>query len=87
MILQHPAVERTVVIGVPDPKWKEGIKAVCQLKKGQTLEPKALMDFVGERIARFKKPQYVEFVEALPCLPDGSVDRAKVKSLYGGEQQ
>lgn len=87
VILQHPAVEKTVVIGVPDPKWKEGIKAVCQLKKGQTLDPKALMDFVGERIARFKKPQYVEFVNTLPCLPDGSPDRAKVKSLYGGEQQ
>jgi len=87
VILQHPAVEKTVVIGVPDPKWKEGIKAVCQLKKGQTLDPKALMDFVGERIARFKKPQYVEFVDPLPCLPGGSPDRAKVKTLYGGEQQ
>jgi len=85
VILQHPAVEKTVVIGVPDPKWKEGIKAVCQIKKGQSLKPQALIDFVGERIARFKKPQYVEFVDALPCLPDGSVDRAKVKSLYGGE--
>jgi len=86
VILQHPAIEKTVVIGVPDPKWKEGIKAVCQLKKGQTLAPQALIDFVGERIARFKKPQYVEFVDALPCLADGSADRAKVKSLYGGKQ-
>jgi long-chain acyl-CoA synthetase len=86
VILQHPAIEKTVVIGVPDPKWKEGIKAVCQLKKGQTLAPQALIDFVGERIARFKKPQYVEFVDALPCLPDGSADRAKIKSLYGGDQ-
>jgi len=84
-ILQHPAVEATVVFGVPDPKWKEGIKAVCTLKKGQTLTAKALIEFVGERIARYKKPQYVEFVEALPLKPDGSVDRAKVKALYGGQ--
>jgi acyl-CoA synthetase (AMP-forming)/AMP-acid ligase II len=82
-ILQHPAVETTVVFGVPDPKWKEGIKAVCTLKQGQTLTAKALIDFVGERIARYKKPQYVEFVDALPLLPDGSVDRAKAKALYG----
>ncbi len=83
VILQHPAVERTVVFGVPDPKWKEGIKAVCQLKEDERLEPQELIDFVGERIARFKKPQYVEFVDQLPLLQDGSPDRVKVKELYG----
>lgn len=86
VILQNPAVEKTVVFGVPDPKWKEGIKAVCQLKEGQSLEAQELIDFVGERIARFKKPQYVEFVKDLPLLEDGSPDRAKVKELYGEEQ-
>jgi acyl-CoA synthetase (AMP-forming)/AMP-acid ligase II len=86
VILQHPAVEKVVVIGVPDPKWKEAIKAVCQLKKGQTLDSRALIDFVGDRIARFKKPQVVQFVDELPVLQDGSVDRAKVKQLYGGAQ-
>jgi acyl-CoA synthetase (AMP-forming)/AMP-acid ligase II len=82
-ILQHPAVERTVVFGVPDPKWKEGIKAICQLKEGQILEPQELIDFVGERIARYKKPQYVEFVSDLPLLEDGTPDRAKIKEMYG----
>jgi len=83
VILQHPAVELTVVIGVPDPKWKEGIKAVCQLKQGEELEPQELIDFVGSRIARYKKPQYVEFVDGLPLLDDGSPDRSKVKERYG----
>jgi len=86
VILEHPAVDKTVVFGVPDPKWKEGIKAVCQLKEGEGLEPRALIDFVGERIARFKKPQYVEFVTDLPLLEDGSPDRAKIKEMYGVEQ-
>jgi long-chain acyl-CoA synthetase len=86
VILQHPAIENTVVFGVPDPKWKEGIKAVCQLKEGQSLESKELIDFVGERIARFKKPQYVEFVPDFPLTEDGSPDRAKIKEQYGGEQ-
>ncbi len=85
-VLDHPAIEKTVVIGVPDPKWKEGIKAVCQLKEGQTLEPKELIDFVGGKIARYKKPQYVEFVTDLPTLEDGSPDRTKIKDMYGGEQ-
>lgn len=83
VILQHPAVTQTVVIGVPDPKWKEGIKAVCQLHEGETVTAAELIAFVGERIARFKKPQYVEFVSELPLAKDGSPDRAAVKSLYG----
>ncbi|MBW2608668.1 MAG: AMP-binding protein [Deltaproteobacteria bacterium] len=87
VILEHPAVEKTVVFGVPDPKWKEGIKAVCQLKKGKNLDSKQLIDFVGERIARFKKPQYVEFADQIPLQKDNSPDRAKVKELYGGDQQ
>jgi len=87
VILQHPAVERTVVFGVPDPKWKEGIKAVCQLKPGEKLEPQELIEFVGQRIARYKKPQYVEFVDEIPTKEDGTLDRAKVKELYGGEQK
>ena len=85
VVLEHPAIEKTVVIGVPDPKWKEGIKAVCILKGGETLEPKALIDFVGNRIARYKKPQYVEFVSEFPLMEDGSPDRAKIKELYGKE--
>jgi acyl-CoA synthetase (AMP-forming)/AMP-acid ligase II len=82
-ILEHPAVLRTVVFGVPDPKWKEGIKAVCQLKEGESLGEQELKDFVGERIARYKKPQYVEFVAELPTLEGGAIDRVKVKGLYG----
>lgn len=85
VILQHPAVAKTVVIGVPDPKWKEGIKAVCQLHAGKELTAKELIRFVGERIASFKKPQYVEFVAVLPEKADGSLDRQAVKSLYGKE--
>jgi acyl-CoA synthetase (AMP-forming)/AMP-acid ligase II len=83
VILLHPAVEKTVVIGVPDPKWKEAIKAVCQLKPGQNLTPEALIQFVGEQIARFKKPQYVEFVIEMPLTAAGEIDRQKVKELYG----
>ena len=72
----------TVVFGVPDPKWKEGIKAVCRLRAGMALEAADLIAFVGGRIASFKKPQYVEFVEELPRKADGSIDRQAVKSRY-----
>jgi len=81
-IMQHPAVAKVVVFGVPDPKWKEGIKAVCLLREGESLEPRALIDFVGERIARYKKPQYLEFVTDFPLLENGMPDREKIKGMY-----
>jgi acyl-CoA synthetase (AMP-forming)/AMP-acid ligase II len=84
VILEHPAVEKVVVFGVPDPKWKEGIKAVCQLKFNEKLDAQGLIQFVGERIARYKKPQYVEFISDFPSLEDGTPDRTKIKDLYGG---
>lgn len=84
-ILEHPAVKQTMVFGVPDPKWKEGIKAVCVLRSGQSLTEKELIEFVGSRIARYKKPQYVQFVASLP-EKDDSVDREAVKALYGEAQ-
>lgn len=86
-VLEHPAVERCVVIGVPDPKWKEGIKAVCQLRAGMGLTAGELVKFVASKIAGYKKPQYVQFVSEIPVRDDGVPDRAKVKELYGGDQK
>ncbi len=85
-ILAHPEVVAAVVFGVPDPKWKEGIKAVCVRLPGSKLTDQDLIAFVGDRIARYKKPQYVQFIDALPTRSDGAVDREKIKQLYGGDQ-
>ncbi len=86
VILEHPAVERVAVFGVPDPKWKEAVKAVCQLKAGENLNAEDLIDFVGGRIARYKKPRHVDFIKDFPLLEDGTPDRKKIKELYGGPQ-
>ncbi len=83
VILEHPDIETVSVIGVPDPEFGEGIKAVCVLKKGKSLESKELINYVAGKIARYKKPRYVEFVNALPLTPAGAIDRVKVKALYG----
>jgi len=83
VILEHPNVQEVSVIGVPDPKFGEGVKAICVLKPNTKLSGQELIDFVGGRIARYKKPGYVEFVEALPKKEDGSIDRVKVKELHG----
>jgi long-chain acyl-CoA synthetase len=69
---------------VPDKEWGEAIKAVCVLKPGSRLQPQALIDFVADRIARYKKPKYITFVPSLPKTEDGSVDRDRVKGEHGG---
>jgi long-chain acyl-CoA synthetase len=83
IILENPDVAEVSVIGVKDLEWGEAIKAVCVLKAGSSLTQQGLIDFVASRIARFKKPKYVQFVAALPKSTDGSIDRERVKALYG----
>ncbi|SMC75604.1 Acyl-CoA synthetase (AMP-forming)/AMP-acid ligase II [Desulfocicer vacuolatum DSM 3385] len=83
VILTHPDVLSVCVIGVPDPKFGEGVKAVCVKKPEANLDGPALIAFVGERIARYKKPGYVEFVDAMPEKENGTIDRMQVKEKYG----
>lgn len=83
-ILEHPALAQVVVIGVPDVQWGEAVKAICVLKAGHTLSAEELIEFVGGRIARYKKPKHVVFVSALPLGSADSIDRAAVKAAHGG---
>lgn len=85
VILDHEAVEEVSVIGVSDTEWGEAIKAVCVLKSGKSLEAKELIDFVASKIARYKKPKHVVFVDALPKKEDGEVDRDQIKKDHGGK--
>jgi len=81
-IVQHEAVKEVCVFGVPDKKFGEGIKAVCALNTGFTLEKDELIKFTGSLIAGYKKPGYVEFIKNLPKKQDGSIDREKIKAEF-----
>lgn len=84
VILEHPDVAEVSVIGVPDSKFGEGIKAVCVLREGARLTLDELAEFVASKIARYKKPRYADFVSELPKTADGKIDREKVKAAHGG---
>jgi len=81
-VLAHDAVESVCVFGVPDPKFGEGIKAVCTLVQGKSLAKEDLIAFTGTLIAGYKKPRYVKFIDEMPLAEDGSIDRARVKELH-----
>ncbi len=82
-LLEHSGIELACVIGVADKKWGEAVKAVCVPREGDALTEDELIDFVSSRIARYKKPRYVEFVKELPRDTGNNVDRDAVKRLYG----
>lgn len=81
-IIKHEAISEVCVFGVPDPKFGEGIKAVCSLKPGHTLTKDDLIDFCGSLIAGYKKPRYVEFIDELPKADDGTINRDVIKAEY-----
>ena len=81
-ILEHDAIKEVCVFGIPDPKFGEGIKAVCSLNPGDTLTKDDLIKFCGSLIAGYKKPRYIEFINELPKTEDGMIDREKIKVEY-----
>ena len=85
VILEHEAVAEVSVIGVADDQWGEAIKAVVVFKAGMSVEPDKLIEFVATKIARYKKPKYVDVVDTLPKTGDGEIDRDQVKKDHGGK--
>ncbi len=83
VIRNLPEVTEVCVIGVPDEKWGETVKAVVELAAGKSLNAEELIGAVASQIASYKKPQHVEFVEQIPRTEDGEVDREAVKAAHG----
>jgi acyl-CoA synthetase (AMP-forming)/AMP-acid ligase II len=81
VIVQMEGVTGACVYGVPDARWGEAIKAVVAPAGRYTAEQ--ISDFVGRRIARFKRPHVVVFTDALPRRADGAVDRDAAKTRWG----
>ncbi|MFG3136426.1 class I adenylate-forming enzyme family protein [Streptomyces sp. NPDC048211] len=83
-LYEHPAVQETCVVGVPDEKWGEAVKAVVVTHAGQDITAEQLIDFCAERLDRFKKPRSVDFVAELPTNRNGKVDRKAVREPFWG---
>ena len=78
------AVQDVCVIGVPDPVWSQNVKALIVLRQGQVATEADIIEHCRSRIASYKKPKVVTFVESLPRDRSGMVDRAAVDAAYGG---
>ncbi len=79
-INEHPKVIESAVIGIPDPFRDQAVKAFIVLKSGENITPEEIVDFCSKRLAKFKVPQYVEFVDSLPKTPVGKIQKHLLKT-------
>ena len=83
VLYSHSKVNEAAVIGVADSEWGQEVRAVVVLKEGQEATAEELIEFCRSRLAGFKRPRAVVFVETLPRNPMGKVLKRELRKHYG----
>jgi fatty-acyl-CoA synthase len=82
VLYQNPAVHMCAVVGMPDPKWGEVGLACVVLKPGTTATQAELVDFMASRLAKFKVPRRVVFLDSLPISAAGKILKRELREKY-----
>jgi long-chain acyl-CoA synthetase len=82
VLYMHPAVLEAAVVGVPDEKWGESVKALVVLKDGTAASEEDIIDFCKEHLASYKKPRSVEFRGSLPKTGSGKIKKNEIREPY-----
>ena len=82
VLYTHPAVQEATVVGAPDEKWGESVKAVIVLREGMTATEDEIINFCKEHLASYKKPKSVEFWDSLPMTGSGKIKKNEIRDRY-----
>ena len=85
VLYRHPAIAEAAVVGAPDPQWGETVAAVVVRKLGVELDEQALIEWTRDRLAHFKCPRVVVFVDALPRTATGKVLKRELRQRWSGD--
>jgi fatty-acyl-CoA synthase len=82
VLYMHPAILEAAVVGAPDEKWGEMVKAIVVLKEGMEATEEEIIGFCKEKLARYKAPKSVEFYPALPKTGSGKIAKRELREKY-----
>ncbi len=82
LIHEHPAVLDCAVLGVPNDEWGEEVKAVVQLKDGASADASEILAFLAPRLADYKRPRSIDFVDEIPRNPSGKILKRELRKRY-----
>jgi fatty-acyl-CoA synthase len=77
----HPDVEEVQVVGVPDEKYGEEVLAWIKLRSGATTDEECIRIYCQERLARFKSPRYIKFVNEFPMTVTGKIQKYRIREI------
>ena len=83
VLVQYPGVADACVVGLDDAEWGQQVAAAVVINNGAIITEKALSNFCRERLAGYKQPRLIRFIDALPRIASGKVQRDKVKEFFG----